>query len=246
MVEIPSADITPTLSWVKARAAAQRSNPPGDVVLTDNQASSDQPDGAHKAPPLPWKGTGGSAWGTNQISGGRFQQPRGGGIKVALHPDYPVPKAMGKFASWDGHYRSYGQDLTIDKGRILFLGGPADSPGLDIKAILADSRSTLRYLAAGKISRAGYTSRARQTSCIKLYSDRIDRQKNIPSLHCDQFWAGGIFAKELSGTYLQPVWSASFVLEKPLICVMKSTSDWAWRRSRRPGQQSGFQPRLSR
>ena len=33
-----------------------------------------------------------------------------------------------------GRYRAYGQDLTMERGRLLFAGGPIVNPGLDIRA----------------------------------------------------------------------------------------------------------------
>ncbi|MFQ5470071.1 MAG: translocation/assembly module TamB domain-containing protein [Gammaproteobacteria bacterium] len=43
--------------------------------------------------------------------------------------------AYGELFVKNGVYQAYGQDLTIDKGRLLFVGGPASNPGLDIKAV---------------------------------------------------------------------------------------------------------------
>jgi translocation and assembly module TamB len=34
----------------------------------------------------------------------------------------------------NGTYKAYGQDLTIERGRLLFAGTPVDNPGLDIRA----------------------------------------------------------------------------------------------------------------
>jgi translocation and assembly module TamB len=34
----------------------------------------------------------------------------------------------------DGTYKAYGQDLTIERGRLFFSGGPIDNPGVDAKA----------------------------------------------------------------------------------------------------------------
>jgi translocation and assembly module TamB len=34
----------------------------------------------------------------------------------------------------NGTYKAYGQDLTIEQGRLLFAGTPVDNPGLDIRA----------------------------------------------------------------------------------------------------------------
>lgn len=35
----------------------------------------------------------------------------------------------------DGTYKAYGQDLTIEKGRLLFASTPVDNPGLNIRAV---------------------------------------------------------------------------------------------------------------
>ncbi len=35
----------------------------------------------------------------------------------------------------DGQYKAYGQDLSIEHGRLLFSGGPVTNPGLDMRAI---------------------------------------------------------------------------------------------------------------
>ncbi|MDR3389489.1 MAG: translocation/assembly module TamB domain-containing protein [Rudaea sp.] len=37
----------------------------------------------------------------------------------------------------NGTYKAYGQDLTIDQGRLLFAGTPIDNPGLDLRATRA-------------------------------------------------------------------------------------------------------------
>ncbi len=42
--------------------------------------------------------------------------------------------AVGELEVKDGVYKSYGQDLTLDRGRVIFAGGPIDNPGLDLKA----------------------------------------------------------------------------------------------------------------
>jgi len=41
---------------------------------------------------------------------------------------------VGELEVKDGVYKSYGQDLTLDRGRVVFAGGPLDNPGLDLRA----------------------------------------------------------------------------------------------------------------
>ncbi|HXU30303.1 MAG TPA: translocation/assembly module TamB domain-containing protein [Thermoanaerobaculia bacterium] len=42
--------------------------------------------------------------------------------------------AVGELTVEDGVYKSYGQDLKLERGRLIFAGGPIDNPGLDLKA----------------------------------------------------------------------------------------------------------------
>jgi translocation and assembly module TamB len=42
--------------------------------------------------------------------------------------------ASGELTLGRGTYRAYGQDLAIERGRLLFAGGPVQNPGLDIRA----------------------------------------------------------------------------------------------------------------
>jgi translocation and assembly module TamB len=41
---------------------------------------------------------------------------------------------IGELEVKDGVYKAYGQDLTLDRGRVIFAGGPLDNPGLDLRA----------------------------------------------------------------------------------------------------------------
>ncbi len=41
----------------------------------------------------------------------------------------------GELKILDGRYKAYGQDLTIEHGRLLFSGGPVTNPGLDMRAV---------------------------------------------------------------------------------------------------------------
>lgn len=42
--------------------------------------------------------------------------------------------AVGELEVQDGIYKAYGQDLTLERGRVIFAGGPIDNPGLDLRA----------------------------------------------------------------------------------------------------------------
>lgn len=56
-----------------------------------------------------------------------------GNILAIDKPGEPTT-ASGELKIVDGEYRAYGQGLVIEKGRILFPGGPIGQPGLDVRA----------------------------------------------------------------------------------------------------------------
>lgn len=56
-----------------------------------------------------------------------------GNINLSKTTSSPVT-AVGEFHAYQGTYRAYNKILTIQKGRLLFTGGLATNPGLDIKA----------------------------------------------------------------------------------------------------------------
>ncbi|HEX9942924.1 MAG TPA: translocation/assembly module TamB domain-containing protein [Thermoanaerobaculia bacterium] len=41
---------------------------------------------------------------------------------------------VGQLVIQEGVYKAYGQDLTLDRGRLIFAGGPIANPGLDLRA----------------------------------------------------------------------------------------------------------------
>lgn len=45
-----------------------------------------------------------------------------------------APRATGALEVESGEYEIFGQKLTIERGRLLFSGGPVDNPGLDLRA----------------------------------------------------------------------------------------------------------------
>lgn len=59
-------------------------------------------------------------------------QPRGS--LLASEGPGGTTTATGEITLADGRYRAYGQELTIDRGRFLFAGGPIENPGLDVRA----------------------------------------------------------------------------------------------------------------
>jgi translocation and assembly module TamB len=56
------------------------------------------------------------------------------GSVLAIEQPGKATTAVGELEVKNGVYKSYGQDLTLDRGRVIFAGGPIDNPGLDLKA----------------------------------------------------------------------------------------------------------------
>ncbi|MEJ2574751.1 MAG: translocation/assembly module TamB domain-containing protein [Gammaproteobacteria bacterium] len=57
-----------------------------------------------------------------------------GDFTLKDQPDKPT-MARGELSIVDGDYRAYGQKLAVERGRLLFFGGPVDNPGLDVRAV---------------------------------------------------------------------------------------------------------------
>ncbi len=56
-----------------------------------------------------------------------------GGINIQDHPQQ-ITTGVGQLHIVNGKYNAYGQQLTIDRGEMLFSGGPVVNPGLNIRA----------------------------------------------------------------------------------------------------------------
>ncbi len=72
---------------------------------------------------------------------GNAVKVQGYGLDGTVHGQLAVRARPGQSATGrgeiriDGKYQAYGQDLTIDRGRLLFAGTRLDNPGLDIRAV---------------------------------------------------------------------------------------------------------------
>lgn len=58
----------------------------------------------------------------------------GGNVDISDAPSQ-LTLANGEFKILKGSYQAYGQTLTIQHGRVFFVGGPVENPGLDIQAV---------------------------------------------------------------------------------------------------------------
>jgi translocation and assembly module TamB len=57
------------------------------------------------------------------------------GSVLAVDMPEKFTTGQGELQVVEGKYKAYGQNLVIERGKLLFTGGPIDDPGLDVKAV---------------------------------------------------------------------------------------------------------------
>lgn len=62
-------------------------------------------------------------------------------------------RARGEINIHDGRYQAYGQNLRVERGRLLFADGPPDNPSLDVRAVrpLLDHDQTVGVEVSGRL-----------------------------------------------------------------------------------------------
>ncbi len=101
-----------------------------------------------------------------KFSGFGLQGLLRGDITLVDAPQRPTV-ARGELSIINGRYHAYGQKLEIDRGRLLFIGGPVDNPGLDIRAVRKiQDTATTTGITAGILVRG--TIKSPQ---VQLFSD---------------------------------------------------------------------------
>jgi translocation and assembly module TamB len=65
-----------------------------------------------------------------------------GSLLISEEPTKPTT-AVGQLQIANGIYQAYGQDLTLDHGRLIFAGGSVDNPGLDLQAYRTATDGTI-------------------------------------------------------------------------------------------------------
>ncbi len=121
-LRIPEAELRPR----RLDASAPRPSP--DVIVIDKRMAT---------PDQPFRLTS-----TIRLELGEAVRFDGFGLKARLTgavtiTDRPgeLVTATGELRVVEGRYKAYGQDLRIERGRLIFVGGPIDNPGLDIRAV---------------------------------------------------------------------------------------------------------------
>ena len=68
-----------------------------------------------------------------QIEGFGLKTRIEGGVNVTQRPGFEA-MGRGELRLIDGRYQAYGQDLSIETGRLIFSGGPVTTPAIDLYA----------------------------------------------------------------------------------------------------------------
>ena len=111
-----------------------------------------------------------------------FKSRLTGGLTVSSQPGQ-APTGSGEIRVVEGMLSAYGQKLEIDKGRILFAGGPLEDPWLNIEAFRKVKEDNEEVLAGVKVQ--GLVSQP----VLTLYSK--------PAMNQDQILAYLLFGKPL-------------------------------------------------
>lgn len=73
---------------------------------------------------------------------------------IALRGETPgLTRAQGELTIHDGRYEAYGQNLVVQRGRLLFADSPPENPGLDIRAVrpLPDPEQVVGVEVSGRL-----------------------------------------------------------------------------------------------
>lgn len=73
-----------------------------------------------------------------------------GQLAIEDAPD-SVVKGNGELRVVQGKYKSYGQNLEVESGRLTFAGGPIDNPGIDARAVRRSGDVTAGILLRGTL-----------------------------------------------------------------------------------------------
>lgn len=80
------------------------------------------------------------------------------GSVLAIEEPGKVTRGTGELEIKDGTFKAYGQDLTIERGRLIFAGGPIDNPGVDLRAFRkADDGTVAGINAKGTVEKPEVT-----------------------------------------------------------------------------------------
>jgi translocation and assembly module TamB len=140
--------------------------PSADEVLVDRETAADGPDGYQVSTEIRLvlgKAVTIDAFGLN----GRLE----GEVLARTRPG-EVPIGSGELAIEDAEYKAYGRELEVERGRLLFPGGPVADPGIDLLATKEVPGYDVGVIVRGRLRRPELT----------LWSDPSLPQSQIASL----------------------------------------------------------------
>jgi translocation and assembly module TamB len=79
-----------------------------------------------------------------------------GAVRTRMQPEEGTV-ASGELEVKEGEYSAYGRELEIERGRLLFTGGPANDPGVDLRASRELPGYTVGVIARGPLRRPQLT-----------------------------------------------------------------------------------------
>lgn len=100
-----------------------------------------------------------------KVSGFGFEGELGGSLRLRETPTRALT-ASGNISVNKGFYEIYGQRLEIDRGSLIYNGGPIDNPGLDLRV----ERSSENMLATEDVRVGAQVSGTLQEPDFRLYS----------------------------------------------------------------------------
>ncbi|PIE44493.1 MAG: hypothetical protein CSA50_00125 [Gammaproteobacteria bacterium] len=203
-VVIPAAEITPDIVVGESDGGAAAVTASRDVVIVDTTSEAQRKEEEQL---FNVDGKVAIALGNNiNLSVVGFNSRIAGGIDLLLDPALALPNAFGEVQIVDGRFRKYNQDLVIDKGRVIFSGGPVDNPTLDIEAYRPIREIGSNNAGIDKVKKAGVHIRGRLSEPqLILFSEPSMDEKNILSYIVTGAPYIGDKRTELAlGTYLRP------------------------------------------
>jgi translocation and assembly module TamB len=123
-VVIPKAYLSPP----EETGGPSKINPSSDVVIVPAQGTQAE----RKAGPAVYAKVRVVLGDDVQVAAAGFKGQLKGSLQVEQVPQL-APRGTGTMEVAAGEYRIYGQDLEIERGKVLFSGGPVDNPGLDMR-----------------------------------------------------------------------------------------------------------------
>ena len=123
----------------------------------------------------------------------------GGSLRVREAPGQ-APRGEGELRILEGRYKAYGQDLTIDRGRLIFAG-PIDNPALDLRATrsVGDIVAGLQATGTAQASRVTLFSTPPMEDAEVLSYLLLGRPLNQASGSDGQMLMGAVGALGVSG-----------------------------------------------